>query len=824
MAFDGFPSYIAAPRARVEYWREFLRNNPTAHATMDFETRSACDLRRHGSWIYSKHPSTQALCLAYHLPDSDDIYLWHREHHARTPWNEDAPEQYIPETPPPYELFAFIEAGGLVEAHNMMFERVIWTHVMQVQHDWPSLPVGQLRCSASRASYASLPRSLEMAAKAMALPIEKDMDGRKLMLKMTKPRKPRKAEVAAWKAHLEEEGLDPKTPHPIIYHEVEESIYGNHAYCEQDVRTEMAFSEVCPELEPRELELWQLDQEMNWRGVQVDLDLAKIALQRAAEWKEILNAEFEEITGIAKASQRQKAREWLAETGLNIPDTTAATIDWYLDHPDLFTDERQPRVLEIIKQVNRTSVRKFQAMLDKTDPEDGRARDLLMYHGASTGRWSGKGIQVQNFPRGNSVNKTSVFGNKEYGKFDMDRACDEIKSYMDTSMLALLNGDVMELLSSSLRGGMMPRPGHDMIVADYSAIEARCVLWEAGAEKALEVFRTGGDIYCDMAEGIYGYPVNKKENPDERQFGKQAILGLGYGMGFITFLLTCKKYKIDFSVAQVKKIVGGKYDKYMGWLESYLWPKPNKGESAKDFKARSRAAKQNLAKLKEARLNPVRIKHELVLMKYTVDVYRTRYPEVKKLWKDQEEAAMQAVLDYEADLKAALAELDLEDFLEEGGKAEQLRRTFEGPRIDAGCTAWFVRGGFLCCELPSGRLLRYRDPFIKMAKTSWGEEKPSLRYYTTVVGGRWARTSTYGGKIVENITQAVARDVMADAMLKMRDSQYIPLMTVHDELVCEVPTGEGDVDEFERLMCDIGPWAEGCPIAAEGDLMARYRK
>lgn len=823
MAFDGLLSSILRPSAAlVDKWRRFLASNPDVHATIDFETRSECDLTRYDTWNYAAHPTTEALCLAYNLPGSDEVHLWHRAHAARTPWNQDAPEHDIPESPPPMDLFAFIEAGGIVEAHNVMFERMVWFHVMHGRHGWPMLPPRQLRCSASRASYCSLPRSLEEAVKAMALPIEKDMDGRRLMLKMTKPRKPRKDEVEAWQRHCVDELMYPKSelpPHPVVWSETEEQIYRNHDYCRQDVRAEMALSASIPELSPRELEVWQLDQEMNWRGARIDLELARKALKRAEEWKVVLNRELFALTGVERGSQRDQVKTWLKGQGVDLPDTSAETVEWFIQNVEM--DGRCLRVLEILKQVNKTSTRKYQAMLDKTS-SDGYARNLLMYHGASTGRWSGKGIQVHNFPRGSAKNRTYIDKEgREQWTFDMDRACEELKSSASTQLLGFMNGDVMELLSTSLRGAVVPSDGHELIVADYSAIEARCVLWEAGAESALEVFRSGGDIYCALATVIYGYEVTKKHT-NERQFGKQAILGLGYGMGFITFLLTCKKYGISFTREQVMQIVGDKYVKFDNWIEEYLWPKKRQDEDIKDFKRRKKQAAQYVALLAENRLDARAVKHELVLMKYTVELYRRQYPEVPAMWKEQEAAAIEAVRQYEKCLSEAMSRLTTDELLSDVGEA--VRRSVEGPEIEAGKCAWFVSRSFLCCRLPSGRLLRYRDPFLKMEETAWGEKRESLRYYTVGVGNKWMRTSTYGGKIVENITQAVARDAMADAMLGLRGTKYRTLMTVHDEIVCEVLENEGNIEEFEALMCSLGDWADGCPIVAEAKIMKRYRK
>lgn len=821
-------SHLAGKIAR---WLPFVAQG--CHATIDFETRSACDLATHGSWIYSKHPTTQAMCLSYRLPGDKEagipVRRWHRAH----------PNVGVQESPLPEDLFAWILAGGAVEAHNAFFERVIWRNVCHARYGWPAMPSRQWRCSAARASACALPRDLAMACSAMGLAIGKDMEGRKLMLKMSKPRKARKDEVAAWKAAWGD------TPMGLLWHEDPADLERLWAYCDRDVEAEEAFSDAVPELRPEELALWQINQELNERGTRFDLDFARAALKAAEEWKKVLNQELFEMTGITSATQRAVVRAWLkSHEGVDLPDTTGEVVDFYLARVEM--SGRAKRVLEILKQVNRTSIRKFNAMLKMVDPEDGRARDLLMWHGANTGRDSGKGIQVHNFPRGKSKN---AWNKKGKAFFDMDRAVEDTMTG-DVEWMAAMAGDVMEMLSSALRGAVIPADGRDLIVADYAAIEARCLLWEACATDALAIFnRTDTDIYCDMATGIYGFEVKKNEHPNERQFGKQAVLGLGYGMGFITFLLTCRKYEISFTVEQVKAILKEHYDKYMEWVENYLFPKPKLNPTAEQQKkdvARMREAAKIRYRLIEKREDPKAIIHELALMKYTVDVYRSRYPEVKAMWSGLEDAAIAAVQAWDK-----MVQEGLDDLLENREwlatpEGTAWRDKIEGPTFEVaetgGKVAYFVKGGFLCCRLPSGRLLRYRNPEVKPTKTSWGEVKPGLRYWTIVTGNKWARTHTYGGKLAENVTQAVARDIMMDAVRRAAGykgytvegnvitiqwgpkSVYDVNFSVHDELLAEVDKDKGSVEEFEDLMSETEEWADGCPILAEGKRFPRYRK
>jgi len=815
---------------RIAYWKQRIADEGELQTTIDFETRSPTDLKKRGGFLYSLDPETEAMCLAFHLPGETSVGLWHMAHD----------EFLIGESPAPIELFAFILAGGLVEAHNAFFERCIWTNIMIPRYGWPAIKPDQWRCSAAKASAMSLPRSLEEATAAMNLGIDKDMEGRKLMLKMCKPRKLRKAEMEEWIRTTGHKGRAPaykSAGYPIVYHETEEDLKRLWAYCQQDVFAEHALSLSLPELSEQELAIWKMDQWLNWRGARFDLTMAKKALDLASRWKARLNSVLEALTGITAATKRQAVKDWLLENeDLELPDTAADTLKHYLDNEEL--SGRARRILEIVRDVNKTSTRKYNAMIDKAWEGDERARDLMMYHGAGTGRWAGKGIQVHNFPARDLVVK------------DFDEAAELILDG-DLDWCAALYGDVMALLSHSLRGAILAEEGRELMVADYAAIEARCLLWEADDQGALGVFRRGEDIYCDMASGIYGFEVVKKiakdwTHPDYtlhsgcRQFGKQAVLGLGYGMGYMTFLLTCRKYGITFSRAEVSRIMGPeKLDKTEAWVRKQLCldtpPAEMSKEEAKRYASRKRQAARSRRRLIEAREDPKAIVHELALMKHTVDVYRTRYPSVKAMWSDQEAAAIAAV-------KSLPTPAELTQHYENGIELPEIR--YADDPVECGKIKWYMSeartvvdalagtievpaGKWLHCELPSGRRMSYCDPQIKLTATSWGEKKPALRYMSVDgVTRKWLRTATYGGKIVENITQAVARDIMAEAMLNSvkEGCPYDPIMSVHDELVCEVDEDAGDLKEFERLMSDLPIWAAGCPIVAEADRFKRYRK
>lgn len=764
-------------------------------ATIDFETKSVLNLKKVGAWLYSKHPSTEVLCMAYHVPGMSEVKLWHPALSGPGGFHLDAAEL-------PYELFEWVERGGLVEAHNSFFEMCIWANVIRRTFaDWPAIKFTQWRCTAARAAACSLPRSLEGANAALNLQVRKDDAGKYLIRKYCLPRRFGKKE----KENMRKLGDDPNIPQ---FH-LDDGIKNLFAYCRQDVRAEMKLSDNIPDLSEMETRVWQITQRINARGLLIDTELAEAALKLAAKAKKELTAELHRITGEEfNPSQRAIVRKWLNnnsdDLSFNLTDTKAKTIEWYLRKADL--DDTTRRVLTILKEANRTSPKKYQRMLEHVG-DDGRARDNLLYCGAErTGRFAGKGIQVHNLPKGKLAKGQT-----------MDSACADVIAG-DYDHCAEVHGDVMNLVVSCLRGAIIAPPGRQIWAADYSAIEARCVLWESGATAALEVFRTGGDIYCDMASAIFNREITKATSKvitalgaTERDFGKVAVLGLGYGMGYLKFLITLRTFGIYFTRAEIKAMLGAALlEEYEEIVRKKLWPKisdymDEDGKVSPKMQKRFELAKREgslaVRALAEERENAEAILHELALCKYTVDTYREKYSEVPQMWKDQEAAAIRAVNSNKA--------------------------------VRCGVVVWKVVGRFLKCKLPSGRCLNYCDPEVKSVKTSWGETRPSLRFMGIQQTTRkWVRQHTYGGKLTENITQAIARDIMAHAKIniddfnksKTKNYRYDLMLSVHDELLAETPEGAGDREEFESLMCNLPAAYEGCPITAEAKSFTRYRK
>lgn len=690
-------------------------------AIVDFESRSACSIKNSGSWKYSLDPTTQILCLAFHLPkyQPEQVHLWHPAFPALgiAEEGQDALAH----------LFDWILYEGLVEAHNAWFERGIWTNICVPKLGWPVIQSGQWRCSAAKAAAYALPRGLEDATKALKLSIQKDTEGEKAMKKMMKPRKPRKAERETWlRDHASVADM------PLLWWESTELLTTVCSYCQQDVRAEKALSDSLDDLSLQETQIYLLDQEINQRGFGLDSEAIERALELIAEEERTLLQEFRAITKGYPESPKQRAHLmlWLESRGLKIPNTQKATIDEYLQSYQLQDEAADPelkRVLEILRQLGASSTAKYQKMQDWQCP-DGRAHGGMLYHGASTGRWSGSGIQPHNFPKGEVKLVTK----------DMEAAWDTLLHKTKHEIQTDFQASVMASLSSALRGAIVPRLGHQLFVADYAGIEARVLFWLAQDEDALGMFHRNKDIYCSMAQSIYGYACNKLEHPAERAIGKIAVLGLGYQMGVGKF--------VDTAAA------GG-----------------------------------------------VTIDEEF--SQQVVDAYRTRFHRVKSMWYAQERAAIEATQE---------AGLDIVE-----GRMRWERQIDRKRKTD-----------FLFCYLPSGRRLAYANPQVKAQENRWGTVKDTLSFQAVnPTTKQWQRQTTYGGMIVENETQAVARDIMAEALLRCSESKvYTPVLSVHDEIVSEAHPLLGDIQEFESLLTVLPDWASGCPVAAEGFVGLRYRK
>lgn len=305
-----------------------------------------------------------------------------------------------------------------------------------------------------------------------------------------------------------------------------------------------------------------------------------------------------------------------------------------------------------------------------------------------------------------------------------------------------------------------------IMAADFSAIEARVVAWLAGEQRILDAFHRNEDVYCVAASAIYGRPITKKDNPDERFIGKVATLALGYQGGVGAFATMAKGYGLDLEPA---------YEPVMASASEHNIEKAERAYQERG-KGSGITAKRWIAA-------------ELIKL-----AWREGNPAIVQLWYDLENAALAAVQE-------------------------------PGTQQPVGRLAYKVAGSFLWCKLPSGRLMCYPYPRLAEVETPWGATKLTVVYKSVNgVTKKWEEKKGYGGLFAENVTQAIARDLMAEAMLRVDAAGYPVVLTVHDEAVCEVPKGRGGLDTFTDLMSQVPDWADGLPLAAEAWEGPRYRK
>jgi DNA polymerase len=646
---------------------------PTHDLHLDFETYCDLDLKRVGLYRYVADPSFRVLCVAWKLDSQATQTATLLGHMQRLP-------------PDLVQALQNPEVQG--HAFNAAFETAVLARISQAS------PAGifvanPLSCTMQRALAYGLPGRLETACAALGLAHQKDMVGHRLMLKMSRPPKPG---TILFGTPLEQVALA--------------------AYCGKDVDAEAELSGVIPELAAEEAELSRLDAAMN-SGGELGIDFHRVTHLGvvAAAAERIDAARCTVLTqGAVTSPGTQTARllAWLEAKGFSLPDTMRATIeDQLASMPSTYLDVRE--VLEIRLRAARASTRKLARMLDMTG-QDGELRGQFQFCGAGrTGRWSGRGVQVQNLPR---VPKG----------FSPDLFCEMARQAAAAgpdALNAVAAYPVLDCVSWSLRSCLKATDDAKVLWSfDFSQIEARVLAWLAGQQDVLAVFASGDDVYVWAA---------RQFGSSDRQLGKVLILALGFGMGAIKLRETAAKaYGVRLSAGQ-----------------------------AETFKS----------------------------------AWRAQNARITQFWAEMEFAAKSAVLN-RGSVQAV------------GGSG----------------VAFVATAKTLQMRLPSGRVLYYHKPRLDQATGS-------LVYWGAEVGGRWVKQRTWGGKLAENATQAAARDIMADAMLRgFRRAGLVPCMSVHDELVYPVDGRPGTrlLNAMTDLMLEPPPWAGGLPLAGESKIMRRY--
>lgn len=543
-------------------------------------------------------------------------------------------------------------------------------------------PVGW-HCTMVWSVYLGLPLSLKDAGFALGLDKQKLTEGKDLVKYFCVPGKD-------GQRHLPVDAPDKWSTFKV--------------YNLRDVETEMGIQERLRKY-PVPDAVWDqyhLDQQINDRGIAVDMTLVCNAIAIDTQSREELTAKLQELTMLDNPNSVQQMKNWLADNGLETETLGKKQVT------ELLKTAPEPlrSVLVLRQQLAKSSVKKYQAM-EATVCADGRVRGCFQFYGARTGRWAGRNIQLQNLPQNKMPDLEQARAIVRAGDYDAVR---------------MLYDSTPGVLSQLIRTAFVPRSGHTFFVADFSAIEARVIAWLAGEDWRQRVFADGKDIYCASASQMFGVPVEKHGiNGHLRQKGKIAELALGYGG----------------SVGALKA---------MGALEMGL---------------------------QEEELKPL------------VDAWRTANPMIVKLWWAVDDAVMTAI---------------------------RMKSSIETHSIRFTC-----RSGMLFITLPSGRQLSYVKP--RIGENQFGS--PAATYMGTNAARQWERLESYGPKFVENIVQAISRDILCYAMQTLRCCSIVA--HVHDELIIEADP-RMSLETVCEQMGRTPPWAPGLQLRADGYATDFYKK
>ncbi len=631
------------------------------------------------------------------------------------------------------DLLMALRGDCEVFAHNSHFDRTVMRHAL------PSLCPAPLRWRDTMVQALShgLPGALSVLCDILKVPTDKAKDkaGKHLIQLFCKPR-PKTSKIRR----------ATRETHPAEW-----ARFVEYAALDIDAMREVHHRLPTWNYKGAELELWQLDQRINDRGVAVDMELVAAAIDAVTTAQSDLADKTLDITEGALSSTTRRdgmLLHILQEYGVDLPDLQMATVERRMQDPDLPAELKE--LLAIRLQATTTSTSKYKSLSNGTSA-DGRLRGTLQFNGASrTGRWAGRLFQPQNLPRP-SLNQAQI----ELGIEALKAGCAD-----------LVVDNVMELTSSAIRSCLVAAKGKKMVVADLSNIEGRDQAWLAGEEWKLEAFRdfdagAGPDLYklaYSKSFGIKPESVTK----DQRQVGKVQELALGYAGGVGAFVTFAAAYRIDLEDLG-KKVLP--YAPEWALTESqgfYEWTKVQKRPTF-DL---SRDAFVACDALKRG--------------------WREAHHNIASYWSELQESALAAI--------------------------EQPGRTIECRRVKVRRDASWLRVG-----LPSGRAICYPSPQVVDGDITY----MGMNQYSR----RWCRLKTYGGKIFENVCQAVARDVMTANMPLIEAAGYEIVLSVHDELICEAP----DSDEFNAahlsgLLAMNPAWAPDMPLAAAGFETFRYRK
>ena len=655
--------------------------------SIDIETYSDRDLKKCGVYKYAESPNAELLLFGYSINNGPVTVI------------DVAQGEEVPE----YILKALTDDNIIKWAYNASLERIFLS--VWLKRNYPqyfvsySIPEDTVsnyldpsawRCSLVWGAVMGLPLSLKGIGAVLKLDEQKMSEGSDLIRYFCVPCKPTKSNGGRTR-NLPEHA--PEKWATFV------------AYNKRDVEVELSIKEKLKNFPVPEF-LWDeyhLDQEINDRGIGVDMKLVTNAIAFDERSKGTISSQMKDMTDLENPNSVVQMKAWLAENGMETETLGKKAVAELMKN----APESLAQVLALRQQLAKSSVKKYQAM-ENAVCDDGRVRGMFQFYGANrTGRWAGRIVQLQNLPQNHMGDLAEARELVRQGDYDS---------------VEMLYDDIPDTLSQLIRTAFIPKPGYKFYVADFSAIEARVIAHLAGEKWRAEVFKNGGDIYCASAEQMFHVPVKKHGvNGHLRQKGKIAELALGYGG----------------SVGALKA---------MGALEMGL---------------------------SEDELQPL------------VDAWRASNPNIVQLWWDVDAAVKTAV---------------------------SMRTTSETHGIKF---VW--RSGMLFVYLPSGRRLCYVKP--KMGQNKFGGD--SITYEGVGSTKKWERLESYGPKFVENIVQAISRDLLMNAMKTL--SHCFICGHVHDELIIECKE-EVSLEELCKQMARVPDWMPGILLRADGYITPWYRK
>ncbi len=640
--------------------------------SIDIETFSGVDLVKCGVYAYTASPDFEILLFAYAFDDEDIKII------------DLASGEKLPS-----EIMAALTNHSIMKtAFNAQFERICLSTYLNRY-----LSAKSWKCTAVQAATLAIPLSLEGVALVLGLNEQKMKEGKELIRYFSMPCKATKTNGYRLRN---------------LPHNSAEKWAEFKTYCKRDVEVERAIRKKLEKypISNAEQEVYKLDQEINDRGVLVDLQLVTKAMECHVLHKEHTLSKAQNLTGLDNPNSVAQLKHWLIENGVEVESLSKKVV------ADLAKESHGEveKLLNLRVQLAKTSIKKYEA-IERSVCADGRVRGLLQFYGANrTGRWAGRLVQVQNLPQNHLKDLTLARNLLKNGDFNT---------------LELLFESVPQLLSELIRTAFIPKDNHRFLVADFSAIEARVIAWLAGEKWRIEVFKTHGKIYEASASQMFKVPIEEitKASP-LRQKGKISELALGYGgsVGALTAMGA-----IDMGVGEEE-------------------------------------------------------------LQGLVDAWRQANPNITKLWWDIDSAALKAVK--------------------------------EGTTVTVGKIKIHYESAILFITLPSGRRLSYIKPRIYPNKFG----RDAITYEGIGATKKWERIETYGPKLVENIVQAIARDLLAEAMLRIAHSGYHIVMHVHDEVVIEASANFDSLEEVCNMMAIAPKWADGLHLRADGYECEYYRK